>query len=374
MNILTNMMANGNGQRLRILALTLVLAIFIVDSGICQTGEKAENGSAKVGRQLNLMPLPTKLTRDAGQFRLDSTFAMAVEGKAGHRIFPYASRILRRLSNRTGLFFGQDYVTPEYGADSAKMIIKIGHPIKLHLGMDESYHLQINSSKVLLTANSDVGALRGLETFLQLLEADNTGYYLPSVDIQDAPRFKWRGLMIDCSRHFMPVSVLKRNIDGMAAMKLNVFHWHLSDDQGFRAQSKTFPELTGKGSDGDYYSQAQIKDVVHFANQRGIRVVPEFDMPGHTSSWFVGYPKLASATRPYRIQRYFGAFYPVINPTRQYTYDFISRFLKEMTSLFPDAYFHIGGDEVRGKQWNANKKIQAFMKSHNFNNNEELQS
>lgn len=360
--------------RLQSMVLTVLMACTMVIPGMCQVSVQKENSSAAIGRQLNLMPLPTQVSRENGLFRLDTTFAIAVMGKAGHRIFPYASRILRRLSNRTGLFFDQDYVNPDYGPDSAKMVIHIDHPVKLHLGMDESYQLQVTPQKISLTANTDVGALRGLETFLQLLKSDSTGYYIPAVNIHDAPRFKWRGLMMDCSRHFMTVAVLKRNIDGMAAMKLNVFHWHLSDDQGFRAQSKTFPKLTGDGSDGKYYSQAQIKDIIHYADQRGIRVVPEFDMPGHTSSWFVGYPKLASAKRTYRIQRYFGAFYPVMNPTQKYTYDFISKFLKEMTTLFPDAYFHIGGDEVRGKQWNNNKKIQAFMKAHHLKNNEELQS
>ncbi|HKJ30405.1 MAG TPA: beta-N-acetylhexosaminidase, partial [Balneolales bacterium] len=357
------------------LFITLILLAISFQSGMCQSaGNKFEDSSAMWGRKFNLMPLPTKVVKENGSFRLDSTFTIAVEGKAGHRIYPYASRVLRRLSGRTGLFFKQDYVTPKASVDSANLIIKIGHPIKLHLGMDESYHLEVKPGGITLTSNTDVGALRGLETFLQLLKANKKGYYFPAVDIHDSPRFKWRGLMIDCSRHFMPIAVIKRNIDGMAAMKLNVFHWHLTDYQGFRAQSKTFPKLTKDGSDGKYYSQAQMKDIIKYANQRGIRVVPEFDMPGHTISWFVGYPKLASGPGPYKIERHFGVFDPAMDPIKPYTYNFISKFLNEMTSLFPDKYFHIGGDEVNGKQWDANKKIQAFMKSHNIKNNEQLQA
>jgi hexosaminidase len=145
-----------------------------------------------------------------------------------------------------------------------------------------------------------LGALHGLETLLQLLTKNKNGeFYFPLVSIHDAPRFSWRGLMIDVSRHFSPVDVLKRNIDAMAAVKMNVLHLHLTDNEGFRVESKMFPQLHMKGSNGDYYTQAQIKDLISFAEERGIIIVPEFDMPGHTKSWFAGYPQLASGPGPY---------------------------------------------------------------------------
>ncbi len=140
----------------------------------------------------------------------------------------------------------------------------------------------------------------------------NGDYFIHGVEIQDKPRFPWRGLMIDASRHFMPVDVIKRNLDGMAAVKLNVLHWHLSDDQGFRVECKSFPKLTEMGSDGLYYSQAQIKDIIKYADDRGIRIVPEFDLPGHSTSWFVGYPEYASAPGPYKIERKWGVFNPTL--------------------------------------------------------------
>jgi hexosaminidase len=197
---------------------------------------------------------------------------------------------------------------------------------------------------------------------------------VPVVTIQDRPRFPWRGLMIDVARHFMPVEVIKRNLDGMAAVKLNVFHWHLSDNQGFRVESKEFPKLQEMGSDGLFYTQDQVRDVIAYAQERGIRVVPEFDVPGHSTAWFVGYPQLASGPGPYQIERRWGVFDPAMDPTNEDVYKFLDKFIGEMAKLFPDQYFHIGGDEVNGKQWDANPKIQEWMRAHGIKNNEQLQT
>ncbi len=202
-----------------------------------------------------------------------------------------------------------------------------------------------------MSAPNPLGVLRGLETFRQLVVSTPQGPELPVVDIEDHPRFPWRGLHLDVSRHWMPIEVVKRNLDGMAAVKLNVFHWHLSDDQGFRVESKRFPKLQQLGSDGLFYTQEQVREVIAYAQDRGIRVVPEFDMPGHTTSWLVGYPQLASAPGPYQIERNWGVFDPTLDPTRESTYQFLDAFIGEMAALFPDPFFHIGGDEVTGQQW-----------------------
>jgi hexosaminidase len=153
-----------------------------------------------------------------------------------------------------------------------------------------------------------------------------------------------------------------------------VFHWHLSDDQGFRVESKRFPKLQELGSDGHFYTQQQIHEVIEYARDRGIRVVPEFDMPGHATAWFVGYPELASGPSPYSIERKWGIFDPAIDPTRDEIYPFLDGLIAEMTSLFPDDYFHIGGDEVNGEQWKASPRIRDFMSTHNMKKTEELQS
>jgi hexosaminidase len=179
--------------------------------------------------------------------------------------------------------------------------------------------------------------------------------------------------MIDVSRHFIYMDTLKRNVDAMEAVKLNVLHLHLSDDQGFRLQSKEFPKLTELGSDGQFYTQAEMRELIEYASGRGIRVVPEFDMPGHSTAWFVGYPALSSGAGPYSIERRWGIFDPAMDPTREDTYKFLDKFIGEMAAFFPDHYFHIGGDEVNGKQWDGNPKIQEFMREHKLKNNEALQ-
>jgi hexosaminidase len=277
---------------------------------------------------------------------------------------------LRRHTGATPLDFG--YGQPE----KCRLQISVDHPTKAvqELTEDESYALEVKDSGAVLKAPTALGAMHGLQTLLQLVEITPQGFLVPAVVIQDSPRFSWRGLMIDSSRHFIPTDVIKRNLDGMAALKLNVFHWHLSDNQGFRVESKRFPKLHEKGSDGLYYTQEQVRDVVAYARDRGIRVVPEFDMPGHSTSWFVGYPELASGPGPYSVERKWGVFDAAMDPTRESTYKFLDGFIGEMTALFPDQFFHIGGDEVNGKQWDANPKIQEFMHAHGLKNNADLQA
>jgi hexosaminidase len=154
---------------------------------------------------------------------------------------------------------------------------------------------------------------------------------------------------------------------------MNVFHWHLSDDQGFRVESKVFPKLTGMGSEGKFYTQAEIRDLIAYAHDRGIRVIPEFDTPGHSRSWFIGYPELASNPGPFTVETESGTS-SVTDPTREETYKFMDKFVEEMGKLFPDQYFHIGGDEVDGKFWDSNPKIQAFKQAHGMKTNADLQA
>ena len=180
--------------------------------------------------------------------------------------------------------------------------------------------------------------------------------------------------MIDSGRHFIPLAAIERNLDAMEAVKLNVLHWHLSEDQGFRVESKVFPLLQIKGSDGLYYTQEQVRHTIEYARDRGIRVVPEFDMPGHAGAWFVGYPQLASGDGPYQIERHWGVFDPAMDPTKEGTYQFLNQLIGEMAGLFPDAYFHIGGDECNGKEWDRNPRIREFKKAHGLADNAALQA
>ena len=274
--------------------------------------------------------------------------------------------MLRRLSDRSALFFDNSTFLQLEGRSMASMVVTAGRAGELVLGEDESYRLTINSDGIALQAATDIGALRGLETFLQLLTLDENGVTVPEIAIYDEPRFPWRGLMIDSSRHFMPVAMVKRNLDGMAAVKLNVLHWHLVDDQGFRVESLAWPNLHELGSDGNYYTRAQIRDIIEYAAERGIRVVPEFDLPGHGSAWLTAYPELASAPGPYEIERSWGIFDPTVNPTIEKTYEFLDAFMAEMAELFDDEFIHIGGDENNGKHWLANPEIVAFMEERGY--------
>ena len=328
---------------------------------------------ALLAAQPNLMPWPAKISMGQGALALDGTFRVALIGYSEPRLQGAATRLIARLARQTGIPFESSLSQDAAQATLAIHCDHAGESIQ-KLGEDESYRLEITQKQARLNAPNPLGILRGMETFLQLVEAGPKGFAAPAATIEDRPRFPWRGLHLDVSRHWMPIEVVKRNLDGMAAVKFNVFHWHLADDQGFRIESKRFPKLQQMGSDGHYYTQDQVREVIAYARDRGIRVVPEFDVPGHTTSWFPGYPELASAPGPYQIERRWGVFDPTMDPTRESTYEFLDGFFGEMAALFPDQFFHIGGDEVNGKQWNANRQIQSFMREHRLKNNHELQA
>ena len=311
---------------------------------------------------LNLMPVPAQLELGDASIKIGPEFSVTIEGEGGTpRLHGGVGRMLRRLSDRSALFFDNSTFLQLKGRSMAAMVVTAGRAGELALGEDESYRLTITSDGIALQAATDIGALRGLETFLQLLTLDENGVTVPEIAIFDQPRFPWRGLMIDSSRHFMPVEMVKRNLDGMAAVKLNVLHWHLVDDQGFRVETLAWPKLHELASDGNYYTRAQIRDIIDYAAERGIRVVPEFDLPGHGSAWLTAYPELASAPGPYEIERSWGIFDPTINPTIEKTYEFLDALMAEMAELFDDEFIHIGGDENNGKHWLANPEIVAFM-------------
>ena len=315
--------------------------------------------------------MPASVQPGTGQLPITQSFSVAVSGSHDASLDSEVQRFVRQLSRQAGIPF-----RPKPGAAPTLQIhADHGRQAVQKLGEDESYELTVSDSGAKLTAPTTLGALRGLQTFLQLVQITPAGFAAPAVTIKDQPRFPWRGTMIDVSRHFIPIDVLKRNLDGMAAVKMNVFHWHLSDDQGFRAESKKFPKLTGMGSDGMFYTQDEMRDLVAYAHERGIRVIPEFDIPGHSRSWFLGYPELSSGTGPYTLEGGGpGYIDPIMDPTRESTYKFLEKFIAEMAKLFPDQYFHIGGDEVNGKQWDANPKIQAFIHAHGMKNNQDLQA
>lgn len=321
---------------------------------------------------LSLMPVPTSVQIKSGQLPLDSSFSIEVQGNISDRLQGAIRRALQRIEDRSHLTLS---VCHDKDCRGTLLIIadKSGENIQ-SIREDESYSLDISSERAVLHAHTVVGAMRGLETLVQTLDADRTGFFWPALKIEDNPRFPWRGLLVDPARHWLSVELIKRMLDSMAAVKLNVLHWHLSDDQGFRVESLVFPRLQKMGSNGQYYRQSEIREIVAYARDRGIRVVPEFDMPGHAHSWFIGYPKLASALGPYKFKYYLGGDSVPMDPTKEETYAFIDKFVAEMTTLFPDKYWHIGGDEVDETPWVVNPAIQAFKKRHGLKDSSALQA
>ena len=300
------------------------------------------------------LPLPAAARYGQGRLPLKAALKPLVPETADPITRAAVARTLARLA--PGKAAGAATLQIRYG--------KVGRPEKFD---EERYSLRITPMGVSIDAPTSLGVLRALATLEQLPRADKKGRYLPEVDIQDQPRFAWRGLSLDAARHFLPVAVVKRNLDAMAAVKLNVLHWHLTDDQGFRVESKVFPRLHTVGStDGLFYTQAEVREVLAYAAARGIRVVPEFDVPSHTTSWIVAYPRLASRDSAYAPYRLWRTTNVAIDPTRETTYTFLDSLFTEMTALFPDPYFHAGGDENDGRNWRRTPRIIEWARTHHL--------
>jgi hexosaminidase len=317
----------------------------------------------------DLMPAPARLEWQPGQLVIDARFSAASAGTADARIESALARARRRLESLSRVS-----LAARSGGPRATLLVEAAGPALpvQAAGEDESYTLTVTPRQARITAPNPLGVLRGLETFLQLVRSEGGRTVVPAVTIADQPRFPWRGLMLDPCRRWEPVEFVKHTLDGMASVKLNVLHWHLSEDQGFRVESKVYPKLHQMGSDGLYYTQDQIRDVIAYARDRGIRVIPEFDMPGHFTSWLVGYPELGVAPGPFTLVRAWGIFDNVLDPSREEVYTFLDRFLGEMAALFPDAYLHIGGDEVTPRQWDESAGVQDFMYRHGLNDQQDF--
>jgi hexosaminidase len=357
----------GIRQHAMLRGYSLVLMLSLISYSVTAQTLQAPQAPSPI----NLMPMPATVMPAAGRLLVTKTFSITLAGYNDPKLERAAQRFLRDLSRQTGYFLSERLADTSH----ANLTIHADHgsePVQ-DVGEDESYVLDVSGAGAKLTAPNPLGIMHGLQTFLQLVEVTPDGYAAAAIHIEDSPRFPWRGLSVDVSRHFISMEVLKRNVDGMAAVKMNVLHLHLSDDQGFRMESREFPKLQELGSDGMYYRQNEMRELIAYASDRGVRIVPEFDMPGHSAAWFVGYPELSSGPGPYQIERRWGIFDPAMDPTRESTYKLLDRFIAEMVNIFPDRYFHIGGDEVNGKQWDANPKIHEFMQAHNLKDNQALQ-
>ncbi|MEH0664285.1 family 20 glycosylhydrolase [Vibrio scophthalmi] len=325
---------------------------------------------------LNLMPYPQSVELGSGSVAIDKSFSIFVKGHDSERVRFNAKRTVERLYRQTGLPMLHWQAPDEQSATLVIDIAQPPEPAGQNLSSDESYQLYVRDGKIHLTAPMPYGAFHGLETLLQLVITDANGVYVPDVRIVDQPRFKWRGVSYDTSRHFIELEVILRQLDAMASAKMNVFHWHIWDDQAIRIEIESYPKLWQATADGDYYSKDEIRQVVAYAHNLGIRVIPEISLPGHASAVAHAYPELMSGVgeQAYPQQRGWGVFEPLMDPTNPELYRMLESVFDEVVALFPDEYIHIGGDEPNYKQWQDNPKIQAFIEQHQLDGERGLQS
>lgn len=342
---------------------------------------------------LPLIPLPVSVKGREGAFEFSADTAIRVDRslQAGAELFA------ADLQARTG-------VAPKTVAEELWIFL----PSEIRLDIDASmdgpaggYKLDISSKTVAVTGKDAAGVYYGTRTLLQLLPPpgdaawnDDAPEKLPALEISDQPRFAWRGMMLDVGRHFYPPADVKRFIDWMAFHKLNVFHWHLTEDQGWRIEIKKYPRLTEVGgwrdssppygnrnSDdgtryGGFYTQEQIKDIVAYASARHITIVPEIEMPGHAAAAIAAYPQFGNSDIPDyapKVMTRWGV-HPYVFAPKEETFQFLEDVLTEVCALFPSKFIHIGGDEAPKSQWQQSKFAQELMKSEGLKNEEELQS
>jgi len=245
----------------------------------------------------------------------------------------------------------------------------------------EGYTIKVTDKEVLIAGKTPQGVFYGVQTLRKALpvEQNLTQVELPSVVIKDAPRFSYRGMMLDCSRHFLPLSFVKRYIDLIALHNMNTFHWHLTDDQGWRIEIKQYPKLTEIGSKraetvlgrisdvydgkpyGGFYTQEEAREIVKYAAERYITVIPEIDMPGHMQAALAGYPELGCTGGPYEVRKIWGVSDEVLCLGNEKTYEFCQNVLDELMQIFPSEIIHIGGDEAPQRRWKACPRCKAKM-------------
>ncbi len=323
-----------------------------IDRVRCVTESRRESPvrHVQMSESLALMPWPRRVTRTDAALELSAPrWSVNWSGVCTLRLERIAARVTERMTRSTGS-----------GAHLSIDCASASSPYP-DLDDDESYLLEISSEQARLTAATEWGVLRGLATLAQLSVAGRT---LPGVSIADAPRFAWRGLMVDTARHFIAVATLLRTLDAMALVKLNVLHLHFTDDQAFRFGSRAFPELVGRGSGGQYYSEDELRKIVAHAAELGIRVVPELDVPGHTTSWLAAHPEWGAGRVSQAPSSNFGVHSACLDPTRDDVYVALALLFDDVVRVFPDRFVHIGGDEVSPKWWRDSAVVQQFMQLH----------
>ena len=332
--------------------------------------------AATVKGNLDVIPQPQEivLARDTTPFIIDrsTTIVYPATNEKMHRTADFLATFIKEMT-------GTEIRVSDKGKSSNAIILAVDSTI----GHPEGYKLQITPEKVLLTGGSEAGVFYGIQTIhkaLPILKDGKVAAALPAGTVTDFPRFRYRGFMIDVGRHFFPVSYLKQMIDLMALHNINYFHWHLTEDQGWRIEIKKYPKLTEIGSKRDstiidwetkkfdgkphsgFYTQDEAREIVRYAADRFITVVPEIDLPGHTTAALASYPELGCTGGPYKVLCSFGVFPDVLCAGNDQTLQFTKDVLDEIMDIFPSEYIHIGGDECPKSRWEKCPKCQAKIK------------
>lgn len=334
-----------------------------------------------------LIPIPTNYYYIDAEFKFNDSTAILIE-KSDQESFLIASYLSEKISKSTGKSLA--LIDKEQSDGQNNFIALLIDNSKSNLG-DEGYELNVSNNAVSLLAYKPAGLFRGIQTIRQLLPpeieklngCETQNLSLPGINILDKPKFPWRGMLLDCCRHFMDKEFVKRYIDLLAYHKMNVLHWHLTEDQGWRIEIKKYPKLTEVGAwrkndngslYGGYYTQEDIRDVVEYAKSRYITIVPEIEMPGHSMAAITGYPELSCTGGPFDVASTWGVFKDVYCAGNDSTFTFLEDVLTEVIDLFPGTYIHIGGDEVPKDRWSNCEKCQSRIEVEGLSDEAELQS
>lgn len=341
-------------------------------------------GAQESNLELSLIPQPLQLERHSGYFKLDGNVTVRVDDK-NEELLKLADLFVQGISDRTGLSLKRGKPNEK----GRSILLQI---VPDTLG-DEGYRLSVTDKGIVVQAAKGSGIFYGIQTIYQLIptEVSDSKVSLPAVDIFDRPRFGWRGLMLDVGRYFYSVEYVKKFIDYLSMHKLNVFHWHLTEDHGWRIEIKKYPRLTEVGAwragtnfqpghnidpnpHGGFYTQEQIRDVVAYAKDRYVTVIPEIELPGHSLAALVAYPELSCTGGPFKIPEHWGIQDDIYCAGKEEVFTFLENVFSEVIELFPGEIIHIGGDEAPKKRWSACPHCQKRIKEENLKDEHELQS
>ena len=362
---------------------------------LCLLSGLAATGLARDGR-VTVIPRPVRMQVGGGTFRLTPETTILVEPGSGE-VLSVGRQLAEKLSGATGRAVAVE--ESPTGKSSRNTILLTTAEGTEGLGA-EGYELKVTPDSVVIRAAKPVGVFYGVQTLRQLLPPEleagepspAVSWTIPCVQIEDRPRFAWRGMHLDVARHFFDKEFVKRYIDLLASYKINVFHLYLTDDQGWRIEIKRYPKLTeigawregtvmhrrGEQPDnrryGGYFTQDEIREIVEYARQRFITVVPGISMPGHSQAALAAYPELSSTGGPFQVWTQWGITKEVMDPGKEEAFDFVEGVLTEVIELFPSPCIHTGGDEVPRDRWKASPHAQARIKREGLAGEDELQS